>query len=164
MERSRVLFIIVVVIGLAAFLWYDQSGMAEASSTPEKAVQEYVGENPVYVIEIMELEDSVYVFHEPVAYHEEGRMSVTRVDKVEYGWKAVTSLTFGPEITDWASTIGTTVGSAHPETKKVIVSGVEALLYTFKSTGKIIYLIHDQEVEMPITIEEMGGSTIQIGD
>lgn len=53
------LFIIVVVIGLAAFLWYDQSGMAEASSTPEKAIREYMGENPVYVIEIMELEDSV---------------------------------------------------------------------------------------------------------
>lgn len=91
-------------------------------------------------------------------------MSVTRVDKVEYGWKAVTSLTFGPEITDWASTIGTTVGSAHPETKKVIVSGFEALLYQLKSTGQMVYLVHDQEVEMPITIEEMGGSTIQVGD
>ena len=158
------IFIVVVIMGLAAFLWYDQSGMAEASLTPERAFQKYMGENSVEVIETLELEDSIYMFHEPLAYHEEGSMSVTRVDKVEYGWKVINSLSFGPEMLDWASATGTTVGSAHPETKKVIVSGVEALLYQLKSTGQMVYLVHDQEVEMPITIEEMGGSTIQVGD
>lgn len=158
------IFIVVVIMGLAAFLWYDQSGMAEVSSTPERAFQKYMGENSVEVIETLELEDSIYMFHEPLAYHEEGWMSVTRVDKVKYGWKVINSLSYGPEMLDWASATGTTVGAAHPETKKVIVSGVEALLYQLKSTGQMVYLVHDQEVEMPIYIEEMGGSTIQIGE
>lgn len=163
MEKSSVLSITVLLIGLAAFIWYDQSGMAESSSTPEKAVQAYMGDNPVEVIEVMELEDSVYVFHEQVAsLQAEGWMTVTRVDKTQYGWKAINSLSFGPEMMDWASTTGMTVGSVQPETEKVIVRGVEAFLYTFKSTGKKIYLVHDQDVMFSLFFEEMDDGTVKI--